>query len=172
MLRYTWEFPHCNFQLKHILIKKNQRVIYFYNIKHTPDISGNKWASWLSSLAIIRVELFQYRIWHKHNIRKQCEWITGKSHHSVLPFQAKDAVENAVPCISTLEDKHTAQDIEVQLIFWDWAHHSGLQEGGPLLLQGPLTPPVILHTGDGSFNKLKEQEEKVWRQWGCLSTLA
>lgn len=74
----------------------------------------------------------------------------------LLPLQAEDAVENAAASVSALEDKHTAQDIEVQLIFWDGAHHSGLQEGGPLLLQGPLTPPVILHTGDGSFNTFKE----------------
>lgn len=79
----------------------------------------------------------------------------------LLPFQAKDAIENAALSISALQDKHTAQDIEVQLIFWDWAHHSGLEEGGPLPLQGPLATPVILHAEettygwmDGWLNKL------------------
>lgn len=30
-----------------------------------------------------------------------------------LPFQTKDAIEYAALSISTLQDKHTAQDIEV-----------------------------------------------------------
>lgn len=64
----------------------------------------------------------------------------------VLPFKAEDAVEDAVLSISPLQHKHTAQDVEVQLILWNWTHHSGLEEGGPLPLQGPLASPVILQT--------------------------
>lgn len=37
----------------------------------------------------------------------------------LLPFQAKDAVEHAAPRVPTLQDKHTAEHVEVQLIFWD-----------------------------------------------------
>lgn len=79
-----------------------------------------------------------------------------KATFRLLPFQAEDAIENAAACVSTLEDKYAAQDIEVQLVFWDCAHHSGLKEGRPLPLQGPLTPPVILHTVDNrSLNKCR-----------------
>ncbi len=38
---------------------------------------------------------------------------------SLLPFQAKDSIENAALSVSTLQDEHAAQDVEVQLIFWD-----------------------------------------------------
>lgn len=37
----------------------------------------------------------------------------------VLPFKAEDAVEDAVLSISPLQHKHTAQDVEVQLILWN-----------------------------------------------------
>lgn len=61
----------------------------------------------------------------------------------------------------------------MQLVFWDGAHHSGLEEGGPLPLQGPLTPPVILHTVDNrSFAKFKEWLENsvaAWAFWLKLS---
>lgn len=57
----------------------------------------------------------------------------GEKQH-LLPFQAEDAIENAAVSVPTLQDKHTAQDVEVQLILWDRTHHSGLEEGGPLPL--------------------------------------
>ena len=37
----------------------------------------------------------------------------------LLPFQAEDAIENTALSVSTLQDKHAAQDVEVQLVFWD-----------------------------------------------------
>lgn len=79
----------------------------------------------------------------------------------LLPFQAEDAVENAALSVSALQDKHTAQDIEVQLVLRHRTHHSGLEEGGPLPLQGPLASPVILHT---------EETTDVWMD-GLLNQL-
>lgn len=72
------------------------------------------------------------------------------------PFQAKDTVENAALSVPTLQDEHAAQDVEVQLVFWDRTNHPGLEEGGPLPLQGPLAAPVVLHTGgdDGRMDEL------------------
>lgn len=62
------------------------------------------------------------------------------------PFQTEDAVQNAAPSVSTLQDKDAPEDVEVKLIFRDRTHHSGLEERCPLPLQGPLTPPVRLRT--------------------------
>lgn len=72
----------------------------------------------------------------------------NRSRRCLLPFEAEDAVENAALGVSTLQDEHAAQDVEVQLVFGDHTHHSGLEEGGPLPLQGPLAAPVVLHTGE------------------------
>lgn len=64
----------------------------------------------------------------------------------LLPFQAKDAIENGVLSVSFLQGKHTAEDIKVELVVWDRTQNSGFQEGGPPSLQGPLATPVSLQT--------------------------
>lgn len=66
------------------------------------------------------------------------------SQNLLLPFQTKDTIKNAAASVSLLQDEHVTQDIEVQLILWDWAHHSSLEERGPLPLQSPLASPVSL----------------------------
>ena len=83
---------------------------------------------------------------------------------SLSPFQAKDAVENAALSVPALQDKHTAQDVEVQLVLWDWAHHPGLEEGGPLPLQGPLAAPVILRTKEAA-DELMDGWMDGWVGW-------
>lgn len=71
-------------------------------------------------------------------------WSVRRSRLS--PLQAKHSKQDAALGFSGLQDEDAAQNVEVQLVLWDGAEQPGLEEGGPLPLQGPLAAPVALHT--------------------------
>lgn len=74
------------------------------------------------------------------------------------PLQAEDGEQDAAAGVGGPQDKDAAQDIEVQLVFWDGAEQPGLEEGGPLPLQSPLAAPVALHT----HTHTQTQETRAW----------
>lgn len=79
-----------------------------------------------------------------------CFWVTCTA---VLPLGGEDSVEDgALPAVSCgLQDKHVLDDVEGETIVREGTQELGFQEGGPLLLQHPLTPFVTLPTVEIRF---------------------
>lgn len=67
---------------------------------------------------------------------------------ALLPLGGEDSVEDgALPAVSGgLQDKHILDDVEGETIVGEGAQELSFQEGGPLLLQHPLTPFITLPT--------------------------
>lgn len=66
-----------------------------------------------------------------------------------LPLGGEDAVEDgALPAVShRLQDKHVLDDVEGKAVIGEGTQELRLQEGGPFLLQHPLTTFITLQTG-------------------------
>ncbi len=66
----------------------------------------------------------------------------------VLPLGGKDAVEDgALPAVSHgLQDEHVLDDVKGETIIGEGTQQLSLQEGGPFLLQHPLTTFITLKT--------------------------
>lgn len=67
---------------------------------------------------------------------------------AVLPLGGEDSVEDgALPAVCCgLQDKHVLDDVEGETIVREGTQELSFQEGGPLLLQHPLTPFIALPT--------------------------
>lgn len=65
---------------------------------------------------------------------------------AVLPLGGEDSVEDgALPAVSCgLQDKHILDDVEGKAIVREGTQELSFQEGGPLLLQHPLTSFITL----------------------------
>ena len=65
---------------------------------------------------------------------------------SLSPLGGEDPVEHGVlPAVAHgLQDEHVLDDVEGEAVVGQRAEQLGLQEGGPLLLEHPLTPLVPL----------------------------
>lgn len=64
----------------------------------------------------------------------------------LLPLGGEDAIEDgALPAVSHgLQDKHVLDDVEGKAVIREGTQELGFQEGGPFLLQHPLTAFITL----------------------------
>ena len=71
---------------------------------------------------------------------------------SLSPLGGEDPVEHGVlPAVAHgLQDEHVLDDVEGEAVVGQRAQQLGLQEGGPLLLQDPLSSFVALRSERGS----------------------
>lgn len=79
--------------------------------------------------------------------------------HGHSPLQAKDAVEECVLWRPAMQDKDTAQHVEVEVILMQIAQQPGLEEGGPSLLESQPSSAVPLGEEDGRLVFKGEQCE-------------
>lgn len=72
----------------------------------------------------------------------------GTTSLCLLPLGGEDAIEDsAFPAVSHgLQDKHVLDDVEGKAIIREGTEKLGFQEGGPFLLQHPLTAFIPLQT--------------------------
>ena len=74
-----------------------------------------------------------------------------------VPLGGEDAVEDgALPAVSHgLQDEHVLDDVEGEAVVGEGTQELGLKEGGPLLLQHPLTAFITLQTGQVHYSLLQ-----------------
>lgn len=79
-------------------------------------------------------------------LRHKCEAVFEGYSIDVLPLGCKDSIEDsAVPAVSCgLQDKHILDDVERETIIREGTQELGFKEGGPFLLQHPLTTFITL----------------------------
>ncbi len=76
----------------------------------------------------------------------------------VLPLGGEDAVEDgALPAVSHgLQDEHVLDDVKGEAVVREGTQELGLQEGGPFLLQHPLTAFITLQTVQARYSLLQK----------------